>query len=346
MTTSRTVDHLPPKLDVTQASVAYGARAIPKLQRELGGNDVLVIQQGLRSLCDLLRNPSYISEAIEEGILDECKRLCSHENNTIRMLSLQLLVHVSSHAVGRTALLTLKYIQPLTDRFVDDEAVVREFSHKVMGNMAMQMQCGAAIIEAGLSPILIERIVAEDDPRIKIEAMTTVRYCLKCNADPFLETNAMKVIVDLLSHDNADVRSNAAMVLTEISFPLKGKQQAVKFGAVAKVVELLKDNCDDVRTGAAASITTICITTEAKEEAERQGVIDALPSLLNADARRVVLAGIKAITVIASLPNARKSFGVLIPKLKSLQVKQPNALDEDVMIRAAQHAIDAIQWTP
>eukprot|EP00055_Hartaetosiga_balthica_P008362 m.30954 g.30954 ORF g.30954 m.30954 type:complete len:347 (+) comp6264_c1_seq2:105-1145(+) len=346
MTTPRTIDQLPPKLDVTQAAVAYGARAIPKLRRELHGEDVLVIQQGLRSLGELLRNPSYISEAIEEGILIECKKLTSHENNIIRMLTMQLLVYVASHAVGRNALLSLGYIQPLTERFTDSESFVREFAHKTMGQMAMQVPCATAILDADLASTLVQRIVAEDDPSIKIEVMTTMRHCLKCNADAFLKTKAMQVIVQLLSHEDAEVRNNAAMVLTEISFPLEGKRQAVKFGAIGAVVPLLKDENSDVRAGAASAIMTICITTEAKEEAEQQGVIEALPPLLDDTVGRVVLAGIKAITTVSALPNARKAFAALVPKLKELQVAQPNALDKDVMVRAAKHAVDTIQWKP
>eukprot|EP00049_Salpingoeca_infusionum_P008169 m.132311 g.132311 ORF g.132311 m.132311 type:complete len:133 (-) comp13932_c0_seq2:1562-1960(-) len=67
MASSRISEQNPPNIDVTRSSVAYGDRAIPKLKRELAGDDDQVRLQALRSLCDKLRNPMNVKEATDEG---------------------------------------------------------------------------------------------------------------------------------------------------------------------------------------------------------------------------------------------------------------------------------------
>ena len=55
----RAPDELPQAIDATKSYVAYGLRALPKLNIELNvAGNITVIQQAVRSLCDLVSNPA------------------------------------------------------------------------------------------------------------------------------------------------------------------------------------------------------------------------------------------------------------------------------------------------
>ena len=96
MATARISAAPPPHVDPVKATVAFGDRAIPRLARELRPpSDDIVIQQALFSLCDTLRNPTFISPAIDEGILSSLSELLGNNNATIREKASEALHHVA-----------------------------------------------------------------------------------------------------------------------------------------------------------------------------------------------------------------------------------------------------------
>ncbi|KAF7480997.1 Hypothetical predicted protein [Marmota monax] len=59
--------YLPPDINPTKAAIAYGCRALPKLNEELNSEDLLTRQKALMALCDLMHDPEYVYEAINLG---------------------------------------------------------------------------------------------------------------------------------------------------------------------------------------------------------------------------------------------------------------------------------------
>lgn len=59
--------YLPPDINPTQAAIAYGCRALPKLNKELQSLDLLTRQKALMALCDLMRDPEHVYAAIDIG---------------------------------------------------------------------------------------------------------------------------------------------------------------------------------------------------------------------------------------------------------------------------------------
>lgn len=59
--------YMPPDIDPTKAAIAYGCRALRKLNEELQSEDLLTRQKAVMALCDLMHDPEYVYEAINIG---------------------------------------------------------------------------------------------------------------------------------------------------------------------------------------------------------------------------------------------------------------------------------------
>lgn len=67
MASTRISEQLPPHFDPTQAPVAFGNRALPRLSLELQDPQLCIRQRALAALCDLVHDPKRAYEAIHKG---------------------------------------------------------------------------------------------------------------------------------------------------------------------------------------------------------------------------------------------------------------------------------------
>merc|ERR1712166_884226 len=68
MATARITQAVPANVDPIKATLAFGDRAIPRLERELQSTDLLTVQRALMALCDMIRNPQHIRTSLNQGI--------------------------------------------------------------------------------------------------------------------------------------------------------------------------------------------------------------------------------------------------------------------------------------
>uniref|UniRef100_A0A7M4E1V1 Radial spoke head 14 homolog n=2 Tax=Crocodylus porosus TaxID=8502 RepID=A0A7M4E1V1_CROPO len=93
--------YLPPDIDPTKASIAFGERALPKLNEELQSPDLLTRQQALMALCDLVHDPEHVYQAMKLGFLDNLKSLLVDQDSTVRQKTTEILYIMANHNVGR-----------------------------------------------------------------------------------------------------------------------------------------------------------------------------------------------------------------------------------------------------
>lgn len=67
MATTKVSQSLPPNIDPTNAPLAFGTRALPKLNRELQDDSLITRQRALMALCDQVHNPEKVHESINVG---------------------------------------------------------------------------------------------------------------------------------------------------------------------------------------------------------------------------------------------------------------------------------------
>ncbi|XP_078410775.1 radial spoke head 14 homolog [Cetorhinus maximus] len=133
---------LPPHIDPTKAPIAFGDRALPKLNRELADPELLTRQRALMALCDLLHDPELAYTAVEVGCLENLIFLLKDEDATVRHKTTEIFYILVTHTIGRFAFLEHDVIMPLSELLNDPEDVCRKNVHMVM-EMFSQIPAGA-----------------------------------------------------------------------------------------------------------------------------------------------------------------------------------------------------------
>ncbi|ERE92767.1 rhabdoid tumor deletion region protein 1 [Cricetulus griseus] len=128
--------YMPPDIDPTKAAIAYGCRALPKLNEELQSEVLLTRQKALVALCDLMHDPEHVYEAIHIGCLESLKVLLKDEDNLVRIKTTEVLHIMATHNIGRTGLLEKGVILALALLLSDHQKVCRENLHQAYKHVA------------------------------------------------------------------------------------------------------------------------------------------------------------------------------------------------------------------
>ncbi|XP_065072284.1 radial spoke head 14 homolog [Rhopilema esculentum] len=333
--------NLPPNIDLTKAPLAYGDRALPKLNKELNDDTLIVRQRALVALCDVLHNPEHISESIRVGIITSLKKLLKDADPTVRIKTTEALHVMAGHAIGRDAILEHKVVLPLSKLFDDEVYKARRQSHMAILMVTQSPPGPEGVVGVNLVPILVGKLLTEED-EIKEVILDTLHFCMKVNTDQALSSNAMEAFTKLLSHTNANLRSKAARDIMDLSFPLDGKDAACDAGAVPILSQLLTEQSTLVKASAAGALMAISITTRGKYAAIEAGTISRLVALLHDESSEVRLNALKTITELSEAPPGRTE---LLKSLKEVE-KLVNDNQSAAVRKAARIAVQTITWKP
>ncbi|KAL5480109.1 hypothetical protein EMCRGX_G023731 [Ephydatia muelleri] len=308
-----------PLYDPSKSSLAFGNRALPKLNRELQSSDVAVRQQALLLLADVLHKRENLVTALKEGIPTSLKQLLPDKNATVRQRSAHALGIIAQHALGRVAFL--------------ENGLLPALSQLVRAN---------GLLEAGLIPLCVEKLGQETDTDLKDVILATLHWCFQVETSQGLAANTIQLCASLLKHKDASVRSKAAQVTFDLSLPLEGKEVCYSCACIPPLMELLCDEDSDTRAQATASLMSIAVITKAKHAMVEQGAIPLLTAQLQHSSSEVRLNTIKALTLLAETPKGKGELRAQLEKLKDLA----NTDTSDMVRKAATRAVEVVTWTP
>ncbi|XP_021083198.2 radial spoke head 14 homolog [Mesocricetus auratus] len=333
--------YMPPDIDPTKAAIAYGCRALPKLNEELRSETLLTRQKALVALCDLMHDPEYVYEAINIGCLESLKALMKDNDNLVRIKTTEVLHIMATHNVGRTGFLEHGVIQALSLLLNDHQTVCRENLHQAYKHLAELPEGARGIVSSGLIPSLVWKLRSEEEDIQEI-ILDTLAPCLQEDATEALSSKAVPYFKEKLLSENPKIRSKAARALIAISIPLEGKNQVWQYDVIPVLVDLLTDADDEVQANAAGALMHAVVTTEGKYAALDANAISPLMELLcSTPTTKVCLNVTKALTMLAEAPEGRKLLQSHVPTFRLLQMHKNEAIQ-----RAAQIAIKVIEWKP
>ncbi|XP_063000094.1 radial spoke head 14 homolog [Elgaria multicarinata webbii] len=336
----RISSQLPPDIDPTKAPLAFGRRALPKLNEELEDPELLTRQRALMALCDQVHDPENAYEAIRLGFLDNLKKLLLDEDSTVRRKTTEVLYIMATHNIGRTSFIKHEVIPALAQLLNDPVDICRWNMHYSL-KLVSELPAGAVgIVDSGLVPSLVFKLKTELE-EIQELVLDTLVGCLRVEAFEALATGAVAILKKKLSHPSLGIRSRAAQALMAISVPLEGKNTLFEEGVFPDLVLLLYDEDAEVRANAAGALMNAAVTTQGKYAAISADAIDTLLPLINDDKSKVRLYAIKALTMLAEAPEGRKVLLFHVPAF------QERLNDSSVAVkRAAQIAVQVIEWKP
>ncbi|XP_008055710.1 radial spoke head 14 homolog [Carlito syrichta] len=332
--------YLPPNINPTQAAIAYGCRALPKLNEELNSEDLLTRQKALMALCDLMHDPEYVYEAIRIGFLESLKASLKDSNNMVRIKTTEVLYNMATHNIGRDGFLEHDVILALSFLLNDPHPLCRKNLHKAYKHLAQLPSGARGIISNGLIPLLVWKLHREEE-EIQELILDTLAPCLQEDATEALSSRVVPFLKQKLLSTNGNIRSKAARALISVSIPLEGKIQVWQHDVIPILVHLLKDDEAEVQANAAGALMYATVTTKGKYAALDAEAIKPLLELLLTPTSKVRLNATKALTMLAEAPEGRKILQAHVPIFRILEEQSTEAVK-----RAAQIAIKVIEWKP
>ncbi|KGL96174.1 Rhabdoid tumor deletion region protein 1, partial [Charadrius vociferus] len=339
MAHARISANLPPDIDPTKAPIAFGKRALPKLNEELQSPELLTQQRVLMALCDLVHDPENIYQAIEVGFLDNLKTLLLHRDSTVRQKTTQILYIMAMHNVGRQGLIQNGVISALTEFLDDPVDICRKNTHQIFEMMARLPEGAVGILHAGLIPLLVFKLKTESD-EIQELILDTLSNCLRVEASEALATGAITILKEKLTHSSVAIRKKAACVLLEIGTHPEGKSVICE-EVIGVLVSLLEDTDPEVQASATGALMFATVKPQGRFSALHAEAIPLLLKLVAEETSKARLSAIKTLTMLAELPEGRKT---LLDHTDTFQ----QCLNDpcEAVKRAAEIAIRVIKWKP
>ncbi|XP_006901469.1 PREDICTED: rhabdoid tumor deletion region protein 1 [Elephantulus edwardii] len=340
MAHTRISTYLPPNINPAQAAIAYGCRALPKLNEELQSEDLKTRQKALMALCDLVHDPEHVYVAIDTGCLESLKALLKDRDDMVRIKTTEVLNIMATHNVGRNGFLKHDIILALAPLLNDPQPLCRVNLHLAYQRLAQVPKGAQGIVRSGLIPLLVWKLQLEEET-IQELILDTLAPCLWEDATEALDNRVVLFLKEMLLRANDDIRSKATRALMAVCIPLEGKNQVWKYDVIPILVHLLRDKVEEVQANAAGALMYVTVTTEGKYAALDVEAITPLLELLTSPKSKVRLFAVKALTMLAEAPEGRHYLQAHVPAFRIFEKDCNVALKQAALI-----AIKVIEWKP
>ncbi|KAL7291398.1 hypothetical protein TKK_0014991 [Trichogramma kaykai] len=234
-----------PDVDPTKTKLAWGPFALPKLKRELGSHDTLIVRQAVTTLADLVYDPVKIVEAKKHHIPTKLAMLLQSNDPYIRERVTMTFKTMAQHAVGLELILQNRtIIANLSSCFKDQLAAVRFQAALAVEMLVLDCEAAQQLSVCGFVESINSRLCSE------------LKYILVVH---------LRILNELL-HQSI-------------------KRQCVDLGMLANLTALLKRQSEDVLCGALACLALLCQDPCARDLAIEADLLNTLKTLVLEDDR-------------------------------------------------------------
>jgi len=264
----------------------------------------------------------------------------------IRELASRAVLKVACTEKGREKLIHDKIIGEIRHLFDDGEVQIRNNAYVSLINLADFRFGIDSVIEAGILPVLVDKLVLEKEESILILILSLLKVLLEGEKAPpiLLGTPALARLNTHLVSKNAQIRELAALNIGSISFNVHGKERTIEAKSIEPLTKMLFDKVSDVRTAATRALASLAQLKAGKVEIYDLEMLDRIIELLYDANDQTRLNIVQMIAAVGEYPPAREKFKECLEKLKDMNVKEKYHFP--LVSRFAQTAIDVITWKP
>ncbi|KAI9334483.1 armadillo-type protein [Zopfochytrium polystomum] len=337
---------LPEGVDPTKMKLAYGRRAIPKLITEFPSGPLLHRQKSLVFLCDLLRNPENVAQALQERIVGLLVNCLKERDLCVKQKSTEAFAVLAGYSLGRAALVQENTLVPLSKLMDDGCDLVRKNLHTTLARVVTQQDGASNLLLYQLLVPLVKKVETERMD-IQVLILDTIYQCTRLGSEPWIPAelvncSAMEAFTRLIKKDPVtEVKVAAAKCVMMLSFHKIGKEIATKSDTITVLIALLSDRKSEVRAAAAGALMAITVDCDAKRTVVRENAVPTLMELLDDQNPNVLLNVIKTITNVAEDYRGRFQLHSSVAKLETFFTSNNAQLSQ-----AAKTAVQVITWRP
>jgi len=265
---------------------AYGEGRFKEMQKSLSGTDNVLRTKILIEINEDFHQADKVNVALDDHILEELvkcfKANSGEQDDVIRELASRAVLKVAQTEKGRETLIHMKTIAEIKNLFNDAEVQIRNNAYVSLINLA-EFRFGIdAIIDAGILPILIDKLVLDKEESILILILTLLKVLAEGEKAPsiLLGTPALARLNGHLGSKNAKIRELAALNIGSISFNVHGKERTIEAHSIEPLTRMLFDKVSEVRTAATRALASLAQLKAGKVEIYDLEMLDRIIELL------------------------------------------------------------------
>lgn len=213
----------------------------------------------LMEINDDFHQADKVNMAIDANILEELVKCFKETDSTIRELASRAVLRVATTEKGRETLITHKIIAEIKTLFDDSEVKIRSNSYIALINLAEFRHGIDAVIESGIIPTLVDKLVIEKEEQILILILLLIKVLSEGEKAPMILLNCPTLarLNTHLASKNAQIRELAALNIGSISFHVLGKERTIEAKSIEPLTKMLHDKVSEVRTAASRALTSL-----------------------------------------------------------------------------------------
>ena len=265
---------------------AYGEGRFKEMQKSLSGTDNVLRTKILIEINEDFHQADKVNVALDDHILEELvkcfKANSGEQDDVIRELASRAVLKVAQTEKGRETLIHMKTIAEIKNLFNDAEVQIRNNAYVSLINLA-EFRFGIdAIIDAGILPILIDKLILDKEESILILILSLLKVLAEGEKAPsiLLGTPALARLNGHLGSKNAKIRELAALNIGSISFNVHGKERTIEAHSIEPLTRMLFDKVSEVRTAATRALASLAQLKAGKVEIYDLEMLDRIIELL------------------------------------------------------------------